>query len=51
MIKLDLPTIGLCQRCHEPIVSGQAFMPRIPFVAGWQGWDHQYCPLRVISNG
>jgi len=41
--------IGLCQRCQLPIKFGEAFMPRIPFVAGWRGFDHQYCPPRLVS--
>ncbi|MGH3976996.1 MAG: hypothetical protein ACRDS9_27305 [Pseudonocardiaceae bacterium] len=37
-----------CQRCHRWITYGQAYMPRIPFRGSWRGFDHQFCPPRLV---
>ena len=39
-----------CQRCHRPITYGQAYMPRIPFLGAWRGFDHQYCPPALVAS-
>lgn len=40
--------IATCQTCDRPIRYGQPYMPRIPFLAGWRGFVHQFCPPRLV---
>ena len=40
--------VGVCQSCGNAIQWGQPYMPRIPFVAGWKGFSHQFCPPRLV---
>lgn len=42
--------MAVCQRCGGWITHGQAYMPRIPFRGSWRGFDHQYCPPRLVTT-